>query len=176
MKIEPIGTPRLWLRGFEKDDAEFAFSVWNDREMGQYLPDPVLETLDDDYRAQLEALGDDDACCYMISVSRETGERIGTCSFIPSPDGAAWDIAYCVHRRFWGQGYATEMVRGMIDLARSCSANRITVDVNRENGASNAVVRKLNFRVVGERSYKKRGTDLTFTDYHYERTLEDWPV
>ncbi len=36
MKIEIIETERLYLRGFEKTDVEFAISVWNDPEMGEY--------------------------------------------------------------------------------------------------------------------------------------------
>lgn len=32
MKIQIIETPRLYLRGFEKNDAGFAISIWNDRE------------------------------------------------------------------------------------------------------------------------------------------------
>ena len=39
MKIETIETERLYLRGFEKEDADFAISIWNDPEMGEYLGD-----------------------------------------------------------------------------------------------------------------------------------------
>lgn len=41
VKIEPIETPRLILRGFTKEDAMWAYSIWNDPEMGAYLPDEV---------------------------------------------------------------------------------------------------------------------------------------
>ena len=59
----------------------------------------------------------------------------------------------------------------MIDYAKKQGAKRITVDVNKENAASNAIVRKLGFTVVGEKSYKKSGTDMAFTDYQYEMKL-----
>ena len=58
----------------------------------------------------------------------------------------------------------------MIDYAHAQGARRITVRVNRENAASNRVAQKLGFTVVGEETYKKRGTDLQFTDYLYERS------
>ena len=89
----------------------------------------------------------------------------------PRRDGKTYDIAYCVHRRHWRNGYATEMAKGMIDYARSQGAARVTVLVNQENAASNRVVNKLGFEVVGERSYQKRGTDLEFHDYVYELKL-----
>ena len=173
MKIDRIETDRLFLRGFEKTDARFAISIWNDPEMGEYLPDPSMERIDEEYLKSIEILGEDEECCYLISESKDTHERIGTCSFIPSADGKKYDIAYCVHKKYWRNGYATEMAKGMIDYAGKHGANTITVDVNKENQASNAIVRKLGFEVVGERAYRKRGTDLTFADYRYELKLGD---
>ena len=168
MKIEKIETQRLYLRGFNKDDAKFAISIWNDQEMGEYLPDPALEEVDEAYLKEIEELGEDETCCYLISESKVSKERIGTCSFIPSDDGKVYDIAYCVHKKYWHNGYATEMAKGMIDYAMQHGAKRITVVVNKENAASNAIVRKIGFEIVGDRAYKKVGTDLLFTDYRYE--------
>ena len=49
MKINDIETPRLLLRGFTKEDALWAYSIWHDPEMGQYLPDEAKEEIDDEY-------------------------------------------------------------------------------------------------------------------------------
>ena len=35
MKIQPIETSRLYLRGFTPADARFALGIWNDPEMGK---------------------------------------------------------------------------------------------------------------------------------------------
>lgn len=83
----------------------------------------------------------------------------------------SYDIAYCVHRSYWRNGYATEMAKGMIDYAKTQGAEKMTVRVNKENVASNKVVQKLGFEVVGETSYKKRGTELEYADYLYELKL-----
>lgn len=168
MKIEKIETQRLILRGFCKDDARFAISIWNDREMGEYLPDPTLEEVDEEYLKEIEELGEDQTCCYLIAEAKISKERIGTCSFIPSNNGNVYDIAYCVHKKYWHNGYATEMAKGMIDYAKRHGAIKITVVVNKENVASNAIVNKLGFKKVGERTYIKHGTDLVFTDNKYE--------
>ena len=46
MKIPAIETTRLLLRGFTKEDALWAFRIWNDPEVGKYLPDePMLLSL-----------------------------------------------------------------------------------------------------------------------------------
>ena len=46
MRVETIETERLYLRGFQKEDAIFAISIWNDPEMGEYLPDQAMEEID----------------------------------------------------------------------------------------------------------------------------------
>ena len=171
MKIRPIETPRLLLRTFAKDDALWAYSIWNDPEMGQYLPDEAMESIDPEYLKMLESLGEDEECCYLIPVLKDSQERIGTCSFIPSPDGKVYDLAYCVHKRFWCKGYATEMAQGMITYARSQGAEKATIVVSQENAASNRVAQKCDGQIVSENTYTKRGTNITMKDYKYEIQL-----
>lgn len=172
MQVETVETKRLFLRSFQKEDAGFAISIWNDPEMGKYLPDEAMDEIDEAYLKEIEALAEDDECCYMISEFKDTHERVGTCSFIPYEDGKIYDIAYCVHKKYWGNGFATEMARGMVDHAKAHGASKVTVRVNKENAVSNAVVRKIGFEVIGEKRYKKRGTELEFCDYLYELDLK----
>ena len=171
MKIETIETPRLLLRGFTKDDALWAYGIWNNPEMGQYLPDEAKEGIDEAYVKELEALGEDDECCYLIPVQKGSMERVGTCSFIVSEDKKIYDIAYCVHKSLWRQGYATEIAQGLIDYARRQGAEKVTIWVSKENIASNRVAQKCSGKIVGEKAYKKRGTDTVMTEYRYEVVL-----
>ena len=169
MKIEPIETPRLFLRGFTPEDTRFAISIWNNPEMGEYLLDEAMETVSDEYLRQIQSLGEDPECCYLIAEDKSTGERIGTCSFIPV-DGV-YDIAYCVHKKFWRQGYATEMVGGMIGHAKRQGAKKITIVISSENPGSNAIAKKFGFHVAETLIEKKRGSSREFTDYKYELEL-----
>ncbi len=169
MKINPIETARLRLRGFAPADADFAIGIWNDPEMGEYLLDETMETVSDEYRRQIEALGEDEECCYLIAEDKATGERIGTCSFIP--ENGVYDIAYCVHKKFWRQGYATEMVGGMIGHAKEQGAKKMTIVISDENAASNAIARKFGFHVAETLIEKKRGSGREFTDHKYELEL-----
>ncbi len=43
MQVETIETEYLYLRSFQKEDAVFAISIWNDPEMGEYLPDEAMD-------------------------------------------------------------------------------------------------------------------------------------
>lgn len=169
MKIPPIETERLYLRGFTPEDARFALSIWNDPEMGEYLMDEAMETVDEEYLRTIEKLGENEDCCYLIAVDKAAGTRIGTCSFLPVGD--VYDIAYCVHKDFWRQGYATEMVGGMIGWAREQGAKKATILIFSENPGSNAIARKFGFRIAETRTVKKRGTDREFLEYKYELEL-----
>lgn len=171
MKIEPIITQRFMLRGFTKEDALWAYSIWNNPEMGKYLPDEAKEEIDPEYLKMLEGLGEDEGCCYLIPVNKITMEPVGTCSFIPLEDGTVYDIAYCVHKDFWGQGFATEIAKGMISYARSQKAKKVTIVVSQENIASKRVAEKCGGIIVSESSYKKKGTDIIMKDYTYEVVL-----
>lgn len=171
MKITPIETPRLILRGFTKEDALWAYSIWNDPEMGAYLPDEAKDDIDEEYLKELEALGDDDECCYLIPVLKDSRQRVGTCSFMMSADQKVYDIAYCVHKNYWCQGYATEIAQGMIDYARTKGAEKVTIFVGQENLASNRVAVKCGGQIVSESTYRKKGTNILMKDYKYEVML-----
>jgi len=72
MKIDKIETQRLFLRNYVKSDMGFAMSIWNDPEMGKYLPDPMIDNIDDEYCKSIETLDEYEPCCYLISESKET--------------------------------------------------------------------------------------------------------
>lgn len=167
MKIEPIETERLRLRGFTPADAAFALSIWNDPEMGEYLLDECMETVSDEYFREIQALGDDEQCCYLIAEDKTTGERIGTCSFIPE-DGVC-DIAYCVSKEHWRKGYATEMAMALRDCARRRGAKKLTILIFQGNDASIAIAGKLGCHIAAQRPYEKCGR--TLTEYRYEADL-----
>lgn len=171
MKIDIIETPRLLLRGFTPGDAMWAYSIWNDPEMGQYLPDAAMQEIDPEYLKMLEGLGDDEECCYLIPVFKDTLERVGTCSFMISEDKKVYDIAYCVHNKYWCNGYATEIAQGLIEYARNQGADKVTIFVSEENVASNRVAQKCGGVIVDKSTYHKKGTDKIMQEYKYEVKL-----
>ena len=154
MKIETIETPRLALRGFTPEDAPFAMSLWNDPETGRWLSDPALEAIPDleAYTKSIEGLGDSLDCCHLVAVDRVSGQRIGTCSFVPENSGRSYDIAYAVHPDFQ-------------------RANAVTICIAQENAASNALARKVGALIIAEGSYTKGGTNEVIPDYIYELKL-----
>ena len=171
MRVETIETERLYLRPFERTDARFAISIWNDKEMGEYLLDEAMEEVSDEYLRMIEGLADDEECYYMIAENKETRERIGTCSFILSEDGATMDIAYCVLKKLWRNGYATEMARGMVEYAKTHGVEKVTISIAKDNAGSIGVARKLGCALKEEKLCVKRGEEEAHTVCLYELDL-----
>jgi RimJ/RimL family protein N-acetyltransferase len=173
MKIEPIETARLRVRSQTKADTAFCMSIWNDPEMGKYMSDPPIDKVDAEYLADLEGLENSPDGYFVIAEDKATGERIGTCCAFPEKGGVSWDLGYSIHQKFWRQGYATEMVRAVLDFAKAHGAQYATADVAKANAGSNGVMRKLGFAPIGEQTFRKSGTDLCYEGYTYQKNLLD---
>ena len=173
MRIETLETPRLLLRGFQPEDADFAIGMWNDAEIGRWLSDPRLEDIPDQaaYRKDIENLGEAIDCCHMVAVDKADGQRIGTCSFGPENNGRSYDIAYAVHPSQQCRGYGTEMVQALIDYARARGVGAVTIRIAQENAASTALARKGGAQVIASGSYTKGGTNEVIPDFLYELKL-----
>ena len=171
MKIESIESPRLIIRSFLKEDAYWAYKIWNDPEMGEYLADEAKEDVDMAYIKELEELENDQDCAYLIPISRETKKRVGTCSFLLTDGGNTYDIAYCVHKSLWNKGYATEIAQSLISYARKKGASKVSIIVNQENMASRRVAEKCDGKIVSEDTFIKKGSREVKKTYKYEINL-----
>ena len=113
-----------------------------------------------------------DGCYYFIAVSKENENYIGTCSAVPNEDKKHWDIGYAIHKNYWFQGYATEMIKALCSFCIENGAEYITADVAKLNYGSNAVLRKLGFKIEKEGTFKKSGTDIIYESYTYRLDLQ----
>ncbi|MGH4125515.1 MAG: GNAT family N-acetyltransferase [Clostridium sp.] len=170
--MKNLETNRLIIKSTKKEEADFCLDIWLDDEMGKYLSDPPREKAKDNYLKWKENVEIYNGCYYFVAVSKETGNYIGTCSTAPSEDKEHWDIGYAIHKNYWVQGYATEMIKALIDFCHINGAKKVTAPVAQENIGSNAVLKKLNFYIEKEGTFKKRGTDIIYDEYTYRLDLE----
>lgn len=171
-EIKGLATKRLIIKSTKKEDTDFCLDIWLDDEMGKYLSDPPRDKAGEAYLKWKETVEDYDGCYYFIAVSKDTGDYIGTCSAVPSDDKIHWDLGYAIHKKYWRQGYATEMIKALIDFSYEKGGRKITADVAQQNPGSNAVLRKLGFYVEREGTFKKSGTDIVYDEYTYRLDLE----
>jgi RimJ/RimL family protein N-acetyltransferase len=87
--------------------------------------------------------------CYRIDCRRDSA-AIGTIGFHGPPDFRRQvTIGYGLVPHSWGNGYATEAVRAMIELCRAHPAVRsLAADTGHDNHASQRVLIKSGFRLV----------------------------
>ncbi|GIO34681.1 MULTISPECIES: GNAT family N-acetyltransferase [Paenibacillus] len=79
---------------------------------------------------------------------KETGELIGGVGL--HLEGSNGEIGYCFHPGFWGQGYACESARAMLELGfGQLGLHRIYATCRPENGGSERVMQKLGMRKEG---------------------------
>ena len=81
----------------------------------------------------------------------EGGQAVGTCAFKAAPSDGAVEIAYFTFPGHEGQGIATAMARQLVAIALGADpALRIVAHTLPEPGASNAVLQKLDFVLLGD--------------------------
>jgi len=75
-------------------------------------------------------------------------ELIGAAGFGRKPSGEV-EIGYWIARAHWGQGYATEACRQLVEIARTIGLCRLHAAHFADNPASGRVLEKLGFRPTG---------------------------
>lgn len=172
MQMPLLYTDRLILRPTREADGPLCLSIWLDEKMGRYLADPPREKADDRYLNFAVGIEEDEDWYPMIAEDRESGEFIGTCSVVPTEDCACWDLGYCIHLDHWRKGYATEMVARLIEEGRAHGIRAFTAAVAKGNAASNALCRKLGFRIwKDDGTFRKTGTDIVYPEYIWRLEL-----
>ncbi len=135
-------TERLLLREFTPDDAEALFELNADPEVIRYTGDPPFESIDaarafleqyDAYR--LTGMGR-----WMVTRLSD-GVVLGWCGLKSEHNEV--DLGYRLHRRFWGQGYATEAAMACLEHGfHRLKLESIIGRVVAENTASRSVLLK----------------------------------
>ena len=111
-----LETDRLTLRCPTVADAPAAFVWCSDPEVNRFMQ-YSLYTRVEDVAAWLKTVEEGGLYDFAL-VRRGDGLVMGTCGIYPgdAPD-QPWSFGYNLRRDCWGQGYATEAARAMIDFA-----------------------------------------------------------
>ena len=158
-------TERLLLRPFEVSDAEALMQMEQEPDFLRYVGrKPFVDV--EAYRIKIQSLVlpfDSNPVGYgsWAVIEKWTGDFVGACSLRPGQDAhfAAIlgyqpddvEIGYGFCRAAWGQGYATEIVRGLIGTAfQLLHASSVVACVMVENLASIRVLVKNGFKSIGK--------------------------
>lgn len=148
-----IATQRLLLRPLRSDDSPGLFAVYSDHEAMKYWSAQPIRQLDE--AAQMVAddldLQRGDSAAFWAIVLPRTGRVIGKFSlFYIDRQNRRAEVGYVINRKFWGKGYGTEVLGAMIEAAFvRFSLHRLEADIDPDNAASIALLRKFGFREEG---------------------------
>ncbi|MCL2404762.1 MAG: GNAT family N-acetyltransferase [Defluviitaleaceae bacterium] len=165
-----INTRNLFLRPTKREDLDAVAAIWGDIDGGKYLPDPYYKS-----GTEIEAILEDDPDCpvyYFVAFRTGCDEIVGTCSLgLENAKASNYSIGYDVKKEHWRNGYATEMVHALIELASKLDIKSITAPVAQANTASCRLVEKCGFVIDGESSFTKSGTDIVYPTFIYKLEL-----
>jgi RimJ/RimL family protein N-acetyltransferase len=152
-RIAALRTERLVLRPPRLEDARTIAALVNDRRIAHNtarIPHPYAVA---DAHAFLTAVTASERDAVFLITAH--GSVIGCCGIEQSADGA--ELGYWLGVDFWGQGYATEAARAVIDHAfgeLGCDALQAGARVS--NSASRRVLEKCGFQWTGVGLYRIR--------------------
>ena len=140
-----IETPRLRLRPWNDADATALFELARDPRIGTLCGWKPYESIDDAHEALSTFLAAPDS--YAVTLA-STGEIVGSIALRidrDSPEARVADIGYWIGASYWGNGYATEAGRAIIERARELGVSTIILKYFDGNDASRRVSEKLGF-------------------------------
>ena len=152
-----LTTPRLLLRHLEHTDLDALYALYRDPEMRRYYPDGTrtrAETLEE-LEWQRSGHPECPELGLWATVERNTGAFLGRCGLLPWViDGRPEvELAYLIDKARWGEGFATEAARGIVEYAhQTLHLERLMSVVTPGNDASARVAEKVG--LVFEREYR----------------------
>ena len=140
-----IETPRLRLRPWSNADATALFELARDPRIGMLCGWKPFERIDDAHEALSTVLAAPNS--YAVTFA-STGEIVGSIALridTDSPEATVADIGYWIGAPYWGNGYASEAGRAIIERAKELGVETIILKYFDGNDASRRVSEKLGF-------------------------------
>jgi RimJ/RimL family protein N-acetyltransferase len=144
-----LTTERLVLRPFQREDGAFLVRLLNEPSFIANIEDKgvrtraqailyIARTLQASYRDHGHGM-------YRVAL-RDTLQPIGACGLVQRDPDPELDLGYAFLPAFWGQGYALEAARAVVEVARTDLGRReLFALVTPDNGRSIALLGRLGF-------------------------------
>lgn len=118
MKEYLIKTTRLGLSLLEPGDIVYLHPLESDPEVKEFFPDGARNRIktEDMIQRFMTAYREKGLPSFLM-FELKTGEFIGRAGFGLTETGET-EIGYVLHKKFWGQGYASEAVKALLQYAK----------------------------------------------------------
>jgi [ribosomal protein S5]-alanine N-acetyltransferase len=181
--LSPLETPRLLLRSLRDDDLETILEYRNDPQVYRYQGWKVPFTVEDglEFFAGMQTVtpGTPGVWLQLAIQPRASGKgMIGDVAFhITGSNPRQAYIGYSLARSAWGQGFASEAIRGLLDyLFCDLDLHRVLADCAVENLASMRLLERLGFRREAHyvENYWMESEARWGSEYQYALLQREW--
>jgi len=149
----PLDSERLVVRGVQHSDLPDLLRMNGDDAVTRFLPYDTWASLADGeaWIARMFAMADAGSALQLVIVDKASTSAIGTCLiFRHDVASARAEIGYALARSWWGRGFMREALSVLIRHAFEVyELHRLEAEVDPDNDASNALLRKLGFTCEG---------------------------
>lgn len=150
--IPVLETERLTLRAFNLSEAPRVNLLAGEREIAAttaIIPHPYPDGEAERWIATHAQKWSDGVGVDFAIVLRADNTLIGAIGWMLKPVHQRAEVGYWIGRKFWGNGYATEALRAVIDHAFSLGINRVFAEHFAHNPASGRVMQKAGMKHEG---------------------------
>jgi [ribosomal protein S5]-alanine N-acetyltransferase len=148
-----LHTGRLRLRAFTGADADALFALHSNAFVLRYWDSPPWTdpARAERFLASCRQIAEEGSGARLAMDRVSDGAFIGWCSLTRwNPDFRSASMGYCLNEAAWGQGYATEAARAVLQWAfDTLDLNRVQGETDTRNLASARVLEKLGFQREG---------------------------
>ena len=174
-----LETNRLVLRPFRESDAQMMFNNWaSDEEVTRYLlwfTHQEVEETKDVVSAWVDLYGDRDYYHWALE-HKVTGDLLGSIilfdmgPFFPLSRRYKAEVGYCLGRKWWGHGLASEAVAAIFEFSfLELGLKRLVARHDHRNLASGRVMQKLQMSHTRFKKKAERGKDGKWIDCDFYR-------
>ena len=170
--IPTIETERLILRPLTVDDAEYVFKWTGDECVAEYMIYPCHKDIEvtKEWLKSLENLENEYTWGF---VRKSDSMLIGSGGIRFRADENVWSFGYNLRFDCWGNGYATEASKRMIEyVIAEHNAHEFVAEHAVENSASGRVIEKCGLVFDSYSEYSKFDGSKTFKCKKYRMKLE----
>lgn len=176
--LAPLRSRRLVVRPVLVADLPDLLEVNGDDEVTGFLPYPTWQSLDDGFAwlQRMEGLAECGSAQQLVVERLADGKVLGgVLLFRHEPASARLEIGYVLGRRHWRQGHAHEALSTVCDhLFGQAGIRRIEAEVNPDNTASCALLRRLGFALEGRLRQRWTGKGRTYDTCLYGCLAQEW--
>jgi RimJ/RimL family protein N-acetyltransferase len=143
-------TDRLIIRKLEESDLDLFHKMQSNRNVMRFVRANIMtfEENKKDLKKLILGYNQADNDFFIYAIERKSdGVFIGSVALVKDVNNDD-EIGYRFLEKYWGMGYGTEIVKGLIDYCRNRGLFKIIANVAPKNVASYKIIKKARFKFV----------------------------